>query len=108
VGALAEWRAAYARRGHCSGARGGGGGRSAPGGRLGEAVKAVQAVLLAVLLRGHERDGELTSLVFRVAAELPEAAADASHLVNVLARLLTPCTRCCWRSSCGGTCGTAC
>jgi len=36
------------------------------------------------------------------------AAADAAHIVGVLPRLLTPCTRFCWRCCCGGTCGTAC
>jgi len=44
----------------------------------------VLAVMLAVLLRGHVRDGVLLLLVVRVAAELSVAAADAVHRVHVL------------------------
>jgi len=44
----------------------------------------VHTVLLAVLLRGHVRNGVLLSLVVRFEAELAVAAADAVHLVDDL------------------------
>jgi len=56
---------------------------------------AVHAVLLAVLLRVQVRAVVVLLLVVHVAVEFVVAAAEAVRLVDILARLLWPCTRCC-------------
>ena len=70
---LAFWGSRWRQRTRCTGST------SFP-----TAIEAVHAVLLAVLLRGHVRDGVLLLLVVRVAAELAVAAADAVHRVDDL------------------------
>jgi len=72
-----------------------------PGGHLGAAVVAVHAVLLAVLLRVQGLAVVVRLHVVHVAVELVVAAAKAVCLVDILARLLWPCSRCCWRSCYG-------
>jgi len=56
---------------------------------------AVHAVLLAVLLRVQVPAVVVLLRVVHVAVELVVAAEEAVGLMDILARLLWPCTRCC-------------
>ena len=58
---------------------------------------AVHAVLLTVLLRVQVRAVVVLLRVVHVTVEFVVAAAESVRLVDMLARLLWPCTRCCWR-----------
>jgi len=55
----------------------------------------VHAVLLAVLLRVHVPAVVVLLRVVNNAVEFVVAAAEAVRLVDILARLLRPCTWCC-------------
>ena len=68
---------------------------------FGTVVEAVHAVLLVVPLQVQVPAVVLLLRVVHISVVLVVAAADAVRLVIILARLLWPCTRCCWRCCCG-------